>query len=731
MCRTILLGLIVLMVTVGRVKADEGMWLPILLKEQKFAEMRKKGLKLSAEEIYSVNQACLKDAIIGLVTEGPDNLRSFCSASFVSDQGLLITNFHCIMSYIERFSTPENDFLKYGYWASKKEEESLCRGVMVKQLIRMEDVTDRIMEGTEGLSGAEYSRKIDENGKKLAEEVTKGKNLEMRVQSLFANNQYIMSVYRLFKDVRMVAAPPMSISKFGGLSDNWSWPRHTGDFAFLRVYVNEKNEPKAYNQKNVPYKTTNYLKISLKGVKENDFAMVLGYPASTKQYVPSFGLEAIVEKQNAAKVRIRGEKLAILKQEMEADPGLRLRYSTRISSISNSYLKWKGEIQGVRRMNLVEEKKREEKAFQQWVEASPERKAKYGTVLEDMREVYKELSEYNLANDYFSEAGLNGAEIVPFIGKFEKLVAMYNGRKPVKEASQRNESKRLIGLTKQFFGNWSYEIDRKTFRNMLVRYYEGMPMKFHTEVMEKIIKQYGGDIEKLSQDLFANSIFTKQQGLLDFLESDKADGIKVITEDPLYQLSINYYRVFVERISRQRGAWQVKMLPLYKIFQEGMLEMKRDQVLYPDANGSLRVSYGTVRGCEPEDGLSYRYYTTMDGMYDKYLNNPDDLEYFLPKKMRELYQKQDYGRYADKEGRLRVCFLTDAHTTSGNSGSAVVNAKGELVGINFDRLWQGVASDFCYDENICRNIVVDIRYILFVLEKYAPFSYVFDEIRIE
>ena len=324
-----------------------------------------------------------------------------------------------------------------------------------------------------------------------------------------------------------------------------------------------------------------------------------------------------------------------------------------------------------------------------------------------------------------------GAEIVPFIGNFEKLVAMYNGRKPVKEASQRNESKRLIGLTKQFFGNWSYEIDRKTFRNMLVRYYEGMPMKFHTEVMEKIIKQYGGDIEKLSQDLFANSIFTKQQGLLDFLESDKADGIKVITEDPLYQLSINYYRVFVERISRQRGAWQVKMLPLYKIFQEGMLEMKRDQVLYPDANGSLRVSYGTVRGCEPEDGLSYRYYTTMDGMYDKYLNNPDDLEYFLPKKMRELYQKQDYGRYADKEGRLRVCFLTDAHTTSGNSGSAVVNAKGELVGINFDRLWQGVASDFCYDENICRNIVVDIRYILFVLEKYAPFSYVFDEIRIE
>lgn len=726
-----MLCIIIVVIAIGKVRADEGMWLPILLKNQKFAEMRKKGLKLSAEEIYSVNQACLKDAVIGLVTEGPDNLASFCTASFVSDQGLLITNFHCIMSYIERFSTPQNDFLKYGYWASKREEESLCRGLMVKQLVRMEDVTARMMEGTEGLSGDEYVRKVNENGKKLAEEVKKEKNLEMRVQSLFANNQYVMSVYRLFKDVRMVAAPPMAISKFGGLSDNWGWPRHTGDFAFLRVYVNENNESRAYNQKNVPYKPTNYLKISLKGVKEDDFAMVLGYPASTRQYVPSFGLQAIIEGQNAAKVKIRGEKLAILKQEMEENPELRLRYSTRISSISNSYLKWKGEIQGVRRMGLIEKKEAEEQAFQQWVEASPERKAEYGSVLNDMREVYKELSEYNLANDYFSEAGLNGAEIVPFIGKFEKLVAMYNGRKPVKEASQKNESKRLIGLTKQFFGNWSYEIDRKTFRNMLVRYYEGMPAKFHAEVMIKYLQQYDGDVEKLSQDIFAKSIFTKEQDLLTFLESGKENGVKVITEDPLYQLSISYYRIFVERIARQRGAWQTKMVPLYKSFQKGMLEMNRDKILYPDANGSLRVAYGKVCGGEPEDGLSYRYYTTLDGMYDKYLNHPDDEEYLMPKKMQKLYQSKEFGRYADHEGKLRVCFMTNVHTTSGNSGSPVVNARGELVGINFDRIWQGVASDYQYDPDICRGIAVDIRYILFVLEKYAPFSYVFDEISIK
>lgn len=731
MWRLVLLCVVIFAITIGKVRADEGMWLPILLKNQKFAEMRKKGLKLSAEEIYSVNQACLKDAVIGLVTEGPDNLASFCTASFVSDQGLLITNFHCIMSYIERFSTPQNDFLKYGYWASRREEESFCRGLMVKQLVRMEDVTDRMTEGTQGLSGEEYVRKVNENGKKLAEEVKKEKNLEMRVQSLFANNQYVMSVYRLFKDVRMVAAPPMAISKFGGLSDNWEWPRHTGDFAFLRVYVNENNESRAYNQKNVPYKPTNYLKISLKGVKEDDFAMVLGYPASTRQYVPSFGLQAIIEGQNAAKVKIRGEKLAILKQEMEEHPELRLRYSTRLSSISNSYLKWKGEIQGVRRMGLIEKKEAEEQAFQQWVEASPERKSEYGSVLNDMREVYKELSEYNLANDYFSEAGLNGAEIVPFIGKFEKLVAMYNGRKPVKEASQKNESKRLIGLTKQFFGNWSYEIDRKTFRNMLVRYYEGMPAKFHAEVMIKYLQQYDGDVEKLSQDIFAKSMFTKERDLLTFLESGKENGVKVITEDPLYQLAISYYRIYVERIARQRGAWQTKMVPLYKSFQKGMLEMNQDKMLYPDANGSLRVAYGKVCGGEPEDGLSYRYYTTLDGMYDKYLNHPEDEEYYMPKKMQKLYQSREFGRYADHEGKLRMCFMADIHTTSGNSGSPVVNARGELVGINFDRIWQGVASDYQYDPDICRGIAVDIRYILFVLEKYAPFSYVFDEISIK
>ncbi len=724
-----LLYFLIFCIIVPSASAEEGMWLPLLLKNQKYSEMRKMGLKLSAEEIYSINEACVKDAVIGLMSEG-SNLQSYGTASFISDNGLIMTNYHVVLSYIEQFSSKENDFIKYGYWARNFEEESYCRGLQLKQLIRMEDVTDRLLMGTEGLTGRDKVNKINENGKIIAEETTKGTEYEVKIQSVFANNQYIMSVYVVYKDIRMVAAPPYSIGKFGDNADNYSWPRHTGDFAILRVYSKENNKPGTYSKANVFYKPKKSFTISVSGYNEGDFVMTPGYPGTTREYIPSFALDKIINAENTVKVAIRGEKMNIIKKAIAENPDLKFRYTTRLSSIGNSYLRWKGEILGVTRMNLVNVKKEEEKLFNVWANATPERTARYGTILQQMEELYKEVSVYNLADVYFNEAGINGSEIVPFIGKFEKLVSIYSRKKVDLKAAQL-ESKRLEGLTDLFFVNWEPEIDREMFRNLMIKYYKNLPDKFKSVAMIKYINQYDGDIEKLSKEIFENSIFTKKTDLKKFLENENKNIDSIIKKDPLYQIAIGYYMVNVEKIASQKTLLQSKQMELFEIYLEGFTEMNKHKILYPDANNSLRISYGRIRGVKPQDGLCYTYNTTFDGVYEKYNNNLDDEQYYMPKKMRELNQIRDYGKYSDKSGNLPVNFLTDCHTTSGNSGSPVLNAKGELIGLNFDRIWQGVASDYRYDKLSSRSIAVDIRYILYILDKYSPSAYIFKELKIK
>jgi hypothetical protein len=712
-----------------KAKADEGMWLPLLLKEQKFAEMRKMGLKLSAEEIYSINKACVKDAVIGLMGEGA-NLRSFGTASFISGSGLIITNYHVVLSYIERFSTEKNDFLKYGYWAKNPTEESLCRGLQMKQLIRMEDVTDAILQGTEGLTGSEKLDKIDQNGKEIAKRATKGTRYEVRMQSLFGDSQYIMNVYAVYRDIRMVAAPPFAIGKFGGDKDNYSWPRHTGDFAILRVYANNDNNPASFSAKNVPYKPKHFFSISSKGVKDGDFIMIPGYPGSTRQYIPSFALEKIIYTDNAHRVAIRRDKMEILNNAINENPELKFRYTSRLSSVGNSYLRWKGEIMGVTKMDLVNKKRDEENKFIDWVKSDKDRVEKYGDILKKMEEHYKEVSKYNLAEIYFNEAGINGSEIVPFIGKFEKLAAIYSRKNQDLKAAN-SEASRLIGLTNQFFNNWDYEVDRKMFRNMLYRYFKEMPDMFKPESMVRYISNYNGDIELLTKEVFEKSIFTDKVKLLAFLESDDRDVANVIKNDPLYQLSIGYYMVNVDRINRQRGALQARLLEMNNIYISGLLEMNSNKRLYPDANNSQRISYGQVKGTAAIDGIVYTSSTYLEGANVKYLNNIEDSDFYMPKKIRDLLLNREFASYASKEGKLAVNFLTSAHTTSGSSGSPVLNSKGELVGLNFDRIWQGVASDYKYDDDISRSIAVDIRYILFILDKYSPSDYVIKELIIK
>jgi len=724
--RTLLLLVAFAIVLPVSVKADEGMWLPLLFKDQRFAKMRELGLKLSAEEIYSVNEACIKDAVIGLMGEGA-NLRSFGTASFVSDSGLIITNYHVVMSYVERFSNEENDFLKYGYWARERSQESLCRGLQMKQLMWMEDVTDQILEGTESLEGRELQLKINENGINIAEKATKGTGYEVKMQALFGNSQYIMNVYSVYRDIRMVAAPPFAIGKFGGNTDNYRWPRHTGDFAFLRVYANEQNQPASFSQNNKPYNPKHYLPVSAKGVNEGDFVMVAGFPGSTRQYIPSFALEKIIYTENVHKTAIREEKMNIINNAVAENPSLKYRYTTRLSSIGNSYLRWKGEIMGVSRMGLVNQKRKEEEQFVKWANENKERSSKYGTILSEMEEHYRKVAEYNLAMAYFQEAGLNGSEIVPFIGKFEKLAAIYSRKEPNLKSAN-NEAKRLVALTDQFFNNWDYEIDRKLFRNLMVRYYEAMPDKFKPEAMVKYLFQYNGDVEKLSLEVFENSIFTSKERLKSFLNEQERDVQKVIKEDPLYQIAIGYYMVNVNSIVRQRGELQARLMELNNAYLNGYMEFIGKDNLYPDANNSQRISYGTVAGAKAQDGLVYEPFTTMDGVMDKFNNSREDEDFYIPKKVRELHSNKDYGSYKSQDGILYINFLTNAHTTSGSSGSPVINCNGELVGINFDRIWEGIASDYRYDPEISRSITVDARYILFLLDKYSPTDYVLREL---
>lgn len=723
--RNIILAILICTFSI-QAKADGGMWLPLNI-SQNIAQMRKAGLKLSAEDIYSINKACLKDAVVGLTTTDTD-FDSFCTASFISDNGLILTNYHPILRYLEMFSKKGNDFLKFGYWSEKSEEESNCFDLQVSQLVQMVDVTNELMIGTDTLSADEKTKVINERSKKITASYTKGKKLEAQVVSFMAGNQFVMSVYRIYKDVRMVAAPPMVIGKFGGDADNWAWPRHTADFSLLRVYVNKDNEPAKYSKENVPLKNNPFLKISTKGVKENDFVMLMGFPARSKLYIPSFAIEYLEKDELPAEIAIRGDKLKIINEAISANPDIKFRYTARVNSITNKYLRWKGELAGIQKMDLVSQKKAEEKELLDWINADAARKAKYGNIIEVQKKIYDDLKPYKVADTYFNEAGINGAEIIPFAGKFEKLVQMFS-RKKVNEKAVAAEANRLKPLAAQFFKDWDFELDRKMYCTLLYRYYQSVDKKFISNEMTEALAVYGGDVDKYSIEAFDKSILTHKELVDSFLNKVDTVSMAVFTNDPVYKLAISYYKTYTERVANQMKRLQSEQSKYYKIYMQAYLEKNAGQIICPDANQTQRLAYGKVTGCVPADGMRYDYYTTFDGVFEKNMTNAGNEDYYVPKKLRELYKNKDFGDYAEK-GVLRTCFLTNCQTSSGNSGSPVLNAKGEIVGLNFDRTVEGVASDYCYSPQLSRSISVDIRYLLLLLDKYSPSKYVLKEMKL-
>ncbi|WP_320053517.1 S46 family peptidase [uncultured Acetobacteroides sp.] len=710
-------------------KADEGFWVPSLLSKYRMEDIKKAGFKLTKEDIYSINKKCIKDAVVGLSSEGM-GLKNFCTASFVSGKGLLTTNYHCVMRYIEQYSNPEHDLLANGYWADTTTRELRCFELKVNQLVEIRDITKEITAGLEKLSAADYDRQLDIRGKEIVAKATKGTKLEGGITAFMGGNQYLLALYKVFEDVRLVGVPPISLGKFGGDSDNWQWPRHTGDFAFLRVYANSDNNPAKWRTTNQPYKPNHFLPISTKGLKENDFAMVVGFPSSSRRYIPSFALEQIVKDDNQHRIAICEAKMKIMSEAMETDANVKFRYTTRMSSMMNKLLKWKGELYGITVNGIDKNRLAEEEEFTKWVNASPERIAKYGGVLDSLRVKYRILSMYNRADLYFNEAGINGAEAVPFAGKFEKLVSIVkSGRKSSAKAAE-GEARHLKTLLPQIYSNWNTDIDQKVFGKLLGMYYKNLPSYFHPEYMVEVGKKYNGDFEKFAEDAFKSTILTDSSKVSSFLDSVGTKGIDMLTNDPIYKMAIGLYMTNVNKIIRQRAKAQDENGFFYTRYLAGIIEMRGLDNLYSDANSTMRISYGKVKGVSPNNGVIYSCSTTADGMYEKRMKNSDNADYKMPVRLKELIEKKDFGKYF-KGDKLPICFLSSSHTSSGNSGSPVIDAKGKLIGINFDRIWQGAYSDYQYTEENCRNICVDSRFILFFLEKFAKSDYILNELVVQ
>ncbi len=696
-------------------RADEGMWIPILIEKFNIEIMQEKGFKLSAEDIYSVNQASMKDAV--MIFGGG------CTAELISDQGLIITNHHCGYRPIQSHSTIEHDYLTNGFWAMSQEEELANPGLTVTFLKWMKDVTEEVLEGIEdGISEEELFDIKQKNIIKIKEEAIEGTHFTAQVKPFYYGNQYFLFVNETYKDVRLVGAPPSSIGKFGGDTDNWMWPRHTGDFSMFRIYAGKDNEPAEYSPDNVPFKPKKFFPISLKGTKPGDFTMVFGYPGSTYEYVPSFHLQMLTGDIYPELIDVRTKKLEIMQNAMEKSPEVRIQYSAKASGVSNSWKRWKGEIRGLDKLDAVIKKQEYEKRFMEWTGANPDRNLRYGKLLEHYEKVYGEIAPVSLVQSYLREVFFSyGVENISLVSGFSKLVSLIeNGASP-EEINKVLES--LRGRTAGFFKNYDPATGDALAVAMLSMFEKNVPGEYFPEEYRKIMEKYNGNYQTWLKMVRKKSLFMDEEVLLGFLNSFKVSDVKKIKKDPVYMLAQSAGEAY-GKIRSDYGKLNQELESLHRIYMKAQMEFEPEKLFYPDANFSLRVSYGEVLGYDPRDAVFYKHYTTLEGVIEK--DNPEIYDYDVPEKLKELYLKKDYGRYS-QDGKIPICFLATNHTTGGNSGSPVIDAEGNLIGINFDRAWEGVMSDLMFNPEQCRNISIDIRYALFIIDKFAGAGYLLDE----
>jgi hypothetical protein len=708
----LVIGLVIL--SLNFAFAREGMWIPTLLNKYNIEEMKQMGFKLTADDIYSVNQVSMKDAVVLFGTG--------CTGELISNEGLLITNHHCGYDAIQNHSTVEHDYLTNGFWAINQEEELPNPELRVSLLERMEDVTAKVLAETEGKPKDSVAIIINRNTRKIISEAGEKGKYEAAVQPIFYGNQYFLYVYQVFRDIRLVGAPPSSIGKFGGDTDNWMWPRHTGDFSLFRIYAGKDNQPASYSPDNVPYKPKKFFKISIKGIQPEDFTLVLGYPARTQEFLPSQAIRQIMEQGDPDKIEIRDLKLNILSADMEKDAKVRIQYASKYQNTSNAWKKWQGEVKGLRRLNAVETKQKLENDFRNWIGANTERQKKYGNVLPQLEQLYNELAPYTKAFDYYSEIVQRGTDLFSIISYFDAIGKRWDNQSA---EDQQKLQKAIETKIEEHLNEFNPSTDEKVFAALIGLYAKEMDQKFLPEDFKSMMLKSTQD--ELIAKLYRQSVFSNPEKLKSLASGLNTKKLKLTTKDPAFRLFRSLKNSYEMEIEPHFNSIQKQIDQALKTYVAGILEMNEGKKLWPDANKTLRVSYGKVEGYKPMDGVRYNYFTTLKGIMEK--DNPAVYDYNVPQKLREIYQQKDYGRYGNKD-EMSVCFTASNHTTGGNSGSPVLNANGDLIGLNFDRCWEGTMSDLMFDPDRCRNIVLDIRYALFIIDKFAGAGYLLDEMEI-
>jgi len=711
------------------VRADEGMWLPLLINRLNYVDMQKAGLKLSAEEIYSVNHSSLKDAIV--------QFGGGCTAEIVSKEGLVFTNHHCGYSSIQSHSTVDHDYLTNGFWALSKGEELPCPGLTVRFLIHMEDVTKDVQaKVNKQMSEKARAEAIQTVSTELQNKAVAGTGYEARVSSFYAGNEFYLFVYETYRDVRLVGTPPEAIGKFGADTDNWMWPRHTGDFSIFRVYANADNKPADYAKTNVPLKPKHFLPVSIKGVEQNDFAMIMGYPGRTNRYMTSWGVKLGIDKTDPAIVKIREKKLAIMKEFMDANLGVRIQYSSKFAGIANYWKYYIGQIRALKRMKVAEQKEKTEADFTNWVNSSPADKADYGDVLSDYATAYKVLDQYTIPSTYASEA-LRGTEVLSLTRSFESILATLKPQPtttaPTTDLGSQakgagrggNGSARLTNdRIDEFFKNYYMPLDQKMLGEMLTIFYKDVPADQHFAYIDELYKKYKGDFTKYAAEAFAKSNFVSAEKVKALLAKPTVKGIE---KDPLYILA-QAINVYSNDINTKASAGSETLTRANRLFMAGLREMSPSKLFEADANSTMRLTYGHVLDYFPADAVHYNFYTTLKGVMEK--EDPNNFEFIVPAKLKTLYNTKDYGPYANSKGEMPVAFLANTDITGGNSGSPVINAKGELIGLAFDGNWEAMSGDIAFEPDLQRTIAVDVRYVLFIIDKYAGAKNLINELSI-
>ena len=685
MMKKLFLSLLVLLTALVPVKADEGMWLPLLI-SSRIKDMQDKGFRLTAEDVYSVNKASLKDAVV--------RFGGGCTGEVVSPDGLLFTNHHCGYGQIQQHSTVEHDYLRDGFWAMSRDEELPNPGLTVSFLQSMEDVTERVLKGYKpSMTNGQRDSVVQANSRVLTEAINNpAKGIRSSVEGLYHANQYFLFVYQIYSDVRLVGAPPSSIGKFGGDTDNWMWPRHTGDFSIFRIYADKNNEPAEYSKDNVPYKPKRYFTISRKGVKEGDFTLVYGCPGTTKEYVTSDEVRYTGEVSDPEKIALRTMRLDIQKKYMSQDQAVRIQYSSKNASVSNAWKKWQGEAKGLARRKTVESKLEYEKRFKKWAENN-----EYKGLLEQIAALYEQRNPYFRAQEYYNET-VSTIELLAFASR---VYAALEAGRPVQAVAD------------AFYKDYYQPIDEEAFVAMMGAFEKQLTPEFKPAYHAQKLAQYGS-VEAWRDDVFARSVFTDKAKVLSLTKAD----LPKLEADPAYEMYKAYNQWFRKDLQPVVSRIGQEISLANRRYMKAQMEFEPDKDFYPDANRTLRVSYGNVKGYQPSDAIYYSPVSTLKGIIEK--DNPEIFDYNIPQTLRDIYAE---GGHDDQP----VCFLATNHTSGGNSGSPVLNGNGELIGINFDRVWEGTMSDLAFDPDFCRNISLDIRYLLFVVEKIGHADWLLKE----